>query len=54
VIIHHNLSFSLSLSVALSLSLSLSLSVSLLQARNIAVCIEFKDSDEEDAQPMKV
>lgn len=25
-----------------------------LQARNIAICIEFKDSDEEDSQPLKV
>lgn len=25
-----------------------------LQARNIAVCIEFKDSDEDEAQPLKV
>lgn len=24
------------------------------QARNIAVCIEFRDSDEEDAAPLKV
>lgn len=29
-------------------------SVSSLQARNIAVCIEFKDSDEDEAQPLKV
>ncbi|XP_042372255.1 dedicator of cytokinesis protein 9-like [Plectropomus leopardus] len=28
-------------------------SVSSLQARNIAVCIEFKDSDEDEAQPVK-
>lgn len=26
----------------------------MLQARNIAICIEFKDSDEEDSQPLKV
>ena len=24
------------------------------QARNIAVCIEFKDSDEDEARPLKV
>lgn len=24
------------------------------QARNIAVCIEFRDSDEDEAQPLKV
>lgn len=31
----------------------LSLCIACLQARNIAVCVEFRDSDEEDALPLK-
>lgn len=31
----------------------LSLCIVCLQARNIAVCVEFRDSDEEDALPLK-
>lgn len=47
--------FSCHLSFLILLSfLSLCLSVPTFQARNIAVCVEFRDSDEEDAQPLKV